>query len=85
MAAQNLDPHDFQVRALAIAPTWIPLAEVVAIRMHHPLWNVSIDGLGNHDPDSGRYRGMRPRWDTTLHPGRHWATKLKSRSRHLKT
>lgn len=77
-AASNLDPSDFQVRALAVAPTWIPLAEVVAIRMHNPVWNVLVDGLGNHDPGSGRYNGMRPRWDT-LHPGRAWAPKLAMR------
>lgn len=78
MAAENLDISDFQVRALAVAPTWIPLAEVVAIRMHNPVWNVIVDGLGNHDPGAGRYKGMRPRWDT-LHPGRSWAPKLANR------
>lgn len=77
-AAENLDVGDFQVRALAVAPTWIPLAEVVAIRMHNPVWNVIVDGLGNHDPGAGRYKGMRPRWDT-LHPGRSWAPKLAKR------
>lgn len=77
-AATNLDPADFQVRALAVAPTWVPLAEVVAIRMHNPVWNVIVDGLGNHDPGKGRYQGLRPRWDT-LHPGRGWAPKLAER------
>lgn len=76
--ATNLDPADFQVRALTVAPTWVPLAEVVAIRMHNPVWNVIVDGLGNHDPGSGRYKGLRPRWDT-LHPGRAWAPKLSAR------
>lgn len=79
VAASNLRVEDFQVRALAVAPTWIPLAEVVAIRIHNPVWNVMIDGLGNHDPGSGRYKGMRPRWDT-LHPGRSWAEKLRPRN-----
>ena len=77
-AVESLDVADFQVRALNVAPTWIPLAEVVAIRMHNPVWNVIADGLGNHDPGAGRYKGMRPRWDT-LHPGRHWAPKLAAR------
>lgn len=77
-AAENLDESDFHVRALSIAPTWVSLAEVVAIRLHRPVWNVLIDGLGNHDPGSGRYRGKRPRWDT-LHPGRAWAQKLQPR------
>ena len=71
-AAGNLDPADFMVRMLAVAPTWVPLAEVVAIRMHQPLWNKVIDGLGNHNPGRGRKDGARTRWDT-LHPGRPWA------------
>lgn len=75
---ENLNVADFQVRALAVAPTWVPLAEVIAIRMHNPVWNVIVDGLGNHDPGAGRYKGMRPRWDT-LHPGRAWAPKLAAR------
>lgn len=77
-AAQNIDTTDFMVRALAVAPTWVPLAEVVAIRMHKPVWNRIIDGLGNHDPGGGRRKGMRSRWDT-LHPGREWAELLASR------
>lgn len=77
-SAENLNVDDFQFRALAVAPTWIPLAEVIAIRMHNPVWNVLVDGLGNHDPGSGRYKGMRPRWDT-IHPGRAWAPKLEKR------
>lgn len=77
-AANNLDTADFMVRTLAVAPTWIPLAEVVAIRMHKPVWNRVIDGLGNHDPGAGRRKGMRSRWDT-LHPGREWADLLASR------
>ena len=78
-AAINLDVNDFQVRALAVAPTWVPLAEVVAIRIHHPIWNTIVDGLGNHDPGAGRVSGMRPRWDT-VHPGRAWAEKLAPRA-----
>lgn len=76
--AVNLDPEDFQVRALVVAPTWVPLAEAVAIRLHHPIWNVLVDGLGNHAPGSGRGKGKRPRWDT-LHPGRPWADELPDR------
>lgn len=78
-AAENLDLEDFQVRALTVAPTWIPLAESVAIRLHRPVWNVIVEGLGNHDPGAGRYQGMRPIWDT-LHPGREWAPRLKPRA-----
>ena len=35
-------------------------------------------GFGNHDPGSGRYKGLRPRWDV-LHPGRAWADKCQPR------
>lgn len=78
-SAQNLDSSHFMVRFLTIAPTWVSLAEVIAIRMHKPLWNSIIDGLGNHDPGAGRRQGMRPRWDT-LHPGRLWADTLQLRT-----
>lgn len=77
--AKSLGVEDFQVRVLTVAPTWIPLAEVVAIQMHSPVWNVIADGLGNHNPGAGRYQGMRPRWDT-LHPGREWAERLQPRN-----
>ncbi|MDR8020402.1 Eco29kI family restriction endonuclease [Nesterenkonia aerolata] len=76
--ANNLDVADFQVRALTIMPTWIPLAEVVAIRMHEPVWNGPLDGLGNNDPGAGRRAGMKSRWDT-IHPGRPWADLLAQR------
>ncbi|EFV14154.1 Eco29kI family restriction endonuclease [Segniliparus rugosus] len=76
--AGNLDPRHFQVRALVVAPTWVPLAEQVGIRIHRPLWNVVVDGFGNHDPGSGRREGTRSRWDT-LHPGREWAAALRQR------
>ncbi|RKW69932.1 Eco29kI family restriction endonuclease [Galactobacter caseinivorans] len=78
LQATNLEVTDFQVRALAISPTWIPLAEVVAIRIHRPVWNVIVDGLGNHNPGKGREKGVRPRWDT-VHPGRTWAHKFEER------
>ncbi|GAA1475466.1 Eco29kI family restriction endonuclease [Corynebacterium felinum] len=78
-AATNLIVQDFWVRALPVMPTWIPLAEIISVRLHQPLWNKIVDGLGNHDPGSGRYKGQRPRWDT-LHPGRKWATRLNDRN-----
>ncbi|MDK4233673.1 Eco29kI family restriction endonuclease [Corynebacterium accolens] len=74
-AAENIDVRDFFVRRLVVSPTWVPLAESIALRLHHPVWNTVLDGLGNHDPGKGRYAGMKPRWDH-LHPGRSWASKL---------
>lgn len=72
---ENLRVEDFDVRVLTVAPTWVPLAEIVSIRLNQPLWNKIVDGLGNNDPGKGRYQGARPRWDT-LHPGRPWASRL---------
>jgi hypothetical protein len=51
------------------------LAESLLIERYRPLWNVVVDGFGNHDPGSGRHQGKRPNWDT-LHPGRAWASRL---------
>lgn len=75
--AENLNVEDFYVRSLVVAPTWVSLAESIAIRLHKPLWNSLVDGLGNHDPGAGRRQGKRPLWDT-VHPGRSWALSLES-------
>lgn len=77
-SASNLEVEDFTLRYLVVAPTWVQLAEIIAIKLHHPVWNSLIDGFGNHDPGKGRRNGMRPRWDT-LHPGRTWAAQLRER------
>jgi hypothetical protein len=73
-AATNLDVADFVARWLVVEHIWIPLGESGMIRQHRPVWNVIVDGFGNHDPGSGRGEGVRSRWDT-LHPGRSWAGK----------
>lgn len=72
----NLDVSDFYVRALAVVPVWITLAERFLIDHYRPVWNVCLDGFGAHDPGSGRSQGERSWWDT-LHPGRSWARKLR--------
>jgi hypothetical protein len=72
----NLNLGDFAFRALAIEPVWITVAERFLIDHYRPLWNVCVDGFGDHDPGSGRYRGERSWWDT-LHPGRNWASRLR--------
>lgn len=73
--AENVDLDDFTCRYLVVVPVWITLAERFLVEHYKPVWNVAIDGFGNHDPGAGR-RGMkRPRWDI-LHPGRPWAAKL---------
>lgn len=78
-AAGNLDIADFHCRFLVVDDIWIPLGESLLIAKFSPVWNTMIDGFGNHDPGSGRYNGMRPRWDV-LHPGRAWAERCQPRS-----
>lgn len=77
-AVPNLDIADFHCRFLVVDDIWIPLAESLLIARFSPVWNALVDGFGNHDPGSGRYNGMRPRWDV-LHPGRAWAAKCRDR------
>jgi hypothetical protein len=72
---------DFKCRYLVVDDVWIPLAESMLIRRFQPLWNVLIDGFGNHDPGAGRHRQKKSPWDV-LHPGRAWAEKLQA---HAKT
>lgn len=77
-SVSNLNIEDFSCRFLVVDDIWIPLGESLLIARYSPVWNALIDGFGNHDPGSGRYNGMRPRWDV-LHPGRSWAEKCKGR------
>jgi hypothetical protein len=77
-AANNLDIDDFKCRYLGVDDIWIPLGETLLIARFKPVWNLALDGFGNHDPGAGRYSGQRPLWDV-LHPGRSWATKCAAR------
>jgi len=77
-ATDTLNIDDFTCRYLVVDEIWIPLGESLMIAKFSPLWNLVVEGFGNHDPGSGRYNGLRPRWDT-LHPGRSWAMKCKER------
>ena len=63
---------DFSCRYLRVDDIWIALGETLLIERYKPVWNLVVEGFGNHDPGSGRYRGKRPLWDE-LHPGRGWA------------
>jgi hypothetical protein len=71
---------DFHVRYLVVEDIWIPLGENLLIAHFQPAWNLLLDGFGNHDPGSGRYKGERPTWDT-VHPGRAWAAKCQANAR----
>lgn len=73
--AADLDVDGFGCRWLVADQLFVPMAESLMIATYHPVWNVAIDGFGNHDPGAGRYKGERMKWDT-LHPGRPWATRL---------
>jgi len=74
-AVENLDINDFFCRFLLVDDIWIPLGESLLIEKTKPLWNIVVDGFGNHDPGSGRYNQQISAWDT-IHPGRSWAKKL---------
>jgi hypothetical protein len=78
-AAQNLDASDFVVRYLVADDLFTPLAESLMIRTFVPVWNVVVEGFGNHNPGRGRAAGQKPAWDV-LHPGRPWADELSSGS-----
>lgn len=73
-AVENLAIGDFSCRSLVVDDIWIPLGESLIIDRFKPIWNVLLDGFGNHDPGGPRQSGKRPRWDE-VHPGRTWAIK----------
>src|SRR6266699_6936132 len=62
-AVDNLKIEDFECRYLIVDEIWIPLGETLLISSFRPVWNLALDGFGNHDPGRGRYQGTRPLWD----------------------
>lgn len=76
-AGGSLKIEDFLCRYLVVTPLWITMAERFLFESYQPVWNVCVDGFGNHDPGSGRHQGEITWWDA-LHPGRPWATKLRA-------
>lgn len=76
--AENLDVGDFHCRYLLVDDIWIPLGESLLISWFSPLWNLRLDGFGNHTPGEGRFNQMRSAWDT-VHPGRSWAARCRER------
>lgn len=75
--ASNLEIADFHCRYLIVEDIWIPLGESLLINMFQPIWNIKIDGFGNHPPGGGRKDQKASPWDT-LHPGRPWVQNLNS-------
>lgn len=67
----GLGRSSFRCRYLVVDDIWIPLGESLLIQKFRPVWNVLLDGFGNHDPGGKRLKGMTSRWDT-VHPGRSW-------------
>ena len=57
-----------------VASDMIGTVEASLIKLNRPLWNVAVDGFGNHDPGSGRYEQAKSDWDV-IHKGRAWADK----------
>ena len=41
----------------------ISTIEAALIKLNKPLWNMAVDGFGNHDPGSGRYEQAKSDWD----------------------
>ena len=80
--ANNLKSSEFHCRFMILegsASSLIGTVEASLIRYYKPIWNIKIDGFGNHDPGSGRYNQAKSDWDI-IHPGRTWAEKLKGDS-----
>jgi len=71
----DLALSDFVCRYLVADDIWVPMGEALLIGHYRPVWNVIVDGFGNHPPGGGRTRQARSLWDT-LHPGRRWAFSL---------
>lgn len=71
----DLAVTDFLCRYLVVDDIWVPLGEALLIAHYRPVWNVLVDGFGNHAPGGGREKQARSLWDT-LHPGRRWAFRL---------
>ena len=57
--------------------------EAAVIKLHRPLWNIALDGFGNHDPGGGRYEQARSDWDV-VHAGRPWAAKCQGTPKNIK-
>lgn len=71
----DLALSDFLCRHLVADDIWVPMGEALLIGHYRPVWNVVVDGFGNHPPGGGRTRQAKSLWDT-LHPGRRWAFDL---------
>lgn len=75
----NLKPSDFMCRFVIFegdGSDMISTVEAALIKITRPLWNVVVDGFGNHTPGKGRFEQAASQWDV-IHTGRPWAAKCK--------
>jgi len=73
----GLNLNDFMCRFVIFegaGSDMISTLEAALIKIHRPLWNVALDGFGNHTPGNGRFQQAKSNWDV-IHPGRDWAEK----------
>lgn len=83
----GIDVRDFMCRFVIFEDAgsdMIGAIEAALIKLHRPLWNVAVDGFGNHDPGSGRYEQAKSDWDV-LHEGRAWAEKCRGQAKNIQT
>lgn len=81
VVAENLNVEDFRCRFMILedlATNMIGTVEAALIRFYTPLWNIAVDGFGNHTPGAGRFNQAKSDWDV-IHPGRGWAEKCKGK------
>jgi hypothetical protein len=74
-AVSDLLLEDFTCRFMIFeedSSDMIGTIEAALIKLNQPLWNVAVDGFGNHDPGRGRYAQAKSDWDV-IHSGRAWA------------
>ncbi len=77
VAGHGLNQDDFMCRFVIFendGSDMIGTIEAALIKIHRPLWNVALDGFGNHTPGKGRFQQAKSDWDV-IHPGRRWAEK----------
>ncbi len=82
----DLSSEDFMCRFVIFEDAgsdMIGTIEAALIKLNKPLWNMAMDGFGNHDPGSGRHEQARSDWDV-IHPGRKWALKCNGSPRKTK-
>jgi hypothetical protein len=75
--ASGLSLEEFMCRFVIFedaSSDMIGTIEATLIKLNKPLWDIAVDGFGNHDLGSGRYEQAKSEWDV-IHQGRAWANK----------